>query len=244
MVSPPTCFTPTPTARAVHFRTVAALSSGQGAPKGNEFCPRKHLKVSFKSHPAPHCVTLMNPCHAGDPGSIAGWGRSPGEGNGFPLQYSCLENPMDGGAWLAIDHGVAESDTTERLTPTPWASAFFVSAKRSPGGNEVPGPSAGSERRRVSPWAPRTVPAALPGPAGLGGVHAHTAVRPDPSSLRGCCGHQGRGRSGVFCAWRTLGSSSHVVEEGAAAVENLFGGVWECRVLPSVKVKFGILHNG
>ena len=36
---------------------------------------------------------------AGDPGSIPGLGRSPGEGNGIPLQYSCLENPMDGGAW-------------------------------------------------------------------------------------------------------------------------------------------------
>ena len=38
-------------------------------------------------------------CNAGDPGSIPGLGRSPGEGNGTPLQYSCLENPMDGGAW-------------------------------------------------------------------------------------------------------------------------------------------------
>ena len=38
-------------------------------------------------------------CNAGDPGSIPGLGRSPGEGNGNPLQYSCLENPMDGGAW-------------------------------------------------------------------------------------------------------------------------------------------------
>ena len=37
--------------------------------------------------------------NAGDPGSIPGSGRSPGEGNGCPLQYSCLENPMDGGAW-------------------------------------------------------------------------------------------------------------------------------------------------
>ena len=36
---------------------------------------------------------------AGDPGSVQGLGRSPGEGNGSPLQYSCLENPMDGGAW-------------------------------------------------------------------------------------------------------------------------------------------------
>ena len=38
-------------------------------------------------------------CNAGDPGSIPGLGRSPGEGNGSPLQYSCLENPMDSGAW-------------------------------------------------------------------------------------------------------------------------------------------------
>ena len=45
------------------------------------------------------------------PGSIPGLGRSPGEGNGNPLQYSCLENPMDGGAWRAIVHGVAKSWT-------------------------------------------------------------------------------------------------------------------------------------
>ena len=48
---------------------------------------------------------------AGDPGSIPGLGRSPGEGNGNPLQYSCLENLMDGGAWQATAHGVAKSRT-------------------------------------------------------------------------------------------------------------------------------------
>ena len=41
-------------------------------------------------------------CNAGDLGSIPGLGRSPGQGNGYPLQYSCLENPMDRGAWWAI----------------------------------------------------------------------------------------------------------------------------------------------
>ena len=46
---------------------------------------------------------------AGDPGSIPGLGRSPGEGNGNPLQYSCLENPKEGGAWWATVHGVAKS---------------------------------------------------------------------------------------------------------------------------------------
>ena len=47
----------------------------------------------------------------GDPGSIPGSVRSPGEGNGNPLQYSWLENPMDGGAWWATVHGVAKSRT-------------------------------------------------------------------------------------------------------------------------------------
>ena len=49
--------------------------------------------------------------NAGDLGSIPGSGRSPGEGNGNPLLYSCLENPMDGGAWWATVHGVAKSQT-------------------------------------------------------------------------------------------------------------------------------------
>ena len=51
------------------------------------------------------------PANAGDPGSIPGSGRSPGVGNGDPLQYSCLENPLDRGAWWATVHGVAEGQT-------------------------------------------------------------------------------------------------------------------------------------
>ena len=50
-------------------------------------------------------------CNAGDPGSIPGLGGSSGEGNGNPLHYSCLENPMDIGAWWAAVHGVARSRT-------------------------------------------------------------------------------------------------------------------------------------
>ena len=50
-------------------------------------------------------------CNAGDLGLIPGLGRSPGEGNGYPLQYSCLENPMDRGAWQATVHGVTKSRT-------------------------------------------------------------------------------------------------------------------------------------
>ena len=48
-------------------------------------------------------------CNVGDLGSIPGLGRSPGEGNGYPIQYSGLENPMDRGAWQDAVHGVAES---------------------------------------------------------------------------------------------------------------------------------------
>ena len=53
------------------------------------------------------------PTGAGDSGSIPESGRFPGEENGSPLQYSCMENPMDIGSWPAIVHGVTESDTIE-----------------------------------------------------------------------------------------------------------------------------------
>ena len=56
-------------------------------------------------------------CGAGDPGSIPGLGRSPGEGGGNTLQYSCLGNPMDRGASWLLSTGHKESDTTERLRP-------------------------------------------------------------------------------------------------------------------------------
>ena len=54
---------------------------------------------------------LVNSGATGDMGSILGLGRSPEEGNGNPVQYSCLENPMDTGAWRATVHGVKESQT-------------------------------------------------------------------------------------------------------------------------------------
>ena len=53
----------------------------------------------------------LSACNAGDPNSIPESGGSPGEGNGNTLQYSCLENSMDGGAWWATVHGVTKSQT-------------------------------------------------------------------------------------------------------------------------------------
>ena len=53
-------------------------------------------------------------CNAGDVGLIPGLGRSPGEGNGYPLKYSCLENSMNRGAWWAIVRGVTKSWTRLR----------------------------------------------------------------------------------------------------------------------------------
>ena len=55
--------------------------------------------------------------NAGDLGSTPGLGRSPGGGHGNPLQYSCLENPMDTGAWQATVHGVAKSRTAQHYLP-------------------------------------------------------------------------------------------------------------------------------
>ena len=62
-------------------------------------------------------LVLKNPpASAGDSGSIPRSGRSPGGGHGNPLQYSCLENPTDRGAWQAAVHGVAKSQTQQRLS--------------------------------------------------------------------------------------------------------------------------------
>ena len=58
-----------------------------------------------------HTDGKASSCNVGDPGSIPGSGRSPGEGNGNPFQHSCLENPMDRGAWCAAVHGATKSQT-------------------------------------------------------------------------------------------------------------------------------------
>ena len=67
-------------------------------------------RILFKGFPC-SSVLKESTCNAGDLGSIPGSGSSPGEGNAKPLQYSCLENPMDRGAWQATVHGVTKNQT-------------------------------------------------------------------------------------------------------------------------------------
>ena len=64
-------------------------------------------------------VGKSSACNAGDPGSIPGSGRSPGEGNGNPLQYSWLKNPMDRGAWQATVHRIARDGNDLATKPPP-----------------------------------------------------------------------------------------------------------------------------
>ena len=116
-------------------------------------------------------------CNAGDPGSIPRSGRFPGEGNGNPLQYACLENPMDRGAWQATVHGVARvgRDLATLLLVVislcfPGGSEVKASARnagdlgsipglgRSPGegdGNLVFMPGESHERRILVGYSPR-----------------------------------------------------------------------------------------
>ena len=64
------------------------------------------------------CEGKESACYAGDLGSIPSLGRSPEGGNGCPLQHSCLENPMDTGAWQATVHSVAKSQTQMKQLST------------------------------------------------------------------------------------------------------------------------------
>ena len=68
--------------------------------------------------------TVKNACNAGDPGSIPGSGRSPGEGNGCLLQYSSLENSTDRGAWWAALHEVPRSEM--RLATNTFTLTLFL----------------------------------------------------------------------------------------------------------------------
>ena len=81
------------------------------------FLSKLYLKNNIQSFPG-GSEGKASACNVGDLGSIPGWERSAAEGNGNPLQYSCLENPMARGAWWATVQGVAKSQTRLKLLST------------------------------------------------------------------------------------------------------------------------------
>ena len=118
--------------------------------KLDQFIQSKNCKCSKKKKllPGPYTtwgfpgssVGKESACSSGDLGSISGSGRSPGEGNGNPLQYSCLENPMDRGAWWATVHGVAKNRTQDWATNINyllWPANLLLSPTCSPGGAKL-----------------------------------------------------------------------------------------------------------
>ena len=106
--------------RAEERREVEGKGKGErytqlGFPAGSSYI---NIKEEIKCKEL-HCIMCFPgdsdgkepACNAGDPGSIPESGRSPGGGHGYPLRYSCLENPMNRGAWKATVQGVAQSQT-------------------------------------------------------------------------------------------------------------------------------------
>ena len=95
------------------FTFISSLRDISQSPRANEQLSKYSLSTKLPGGSAGE----ESACDAGDLGLILGLGRSPGEGKGCPLQYSCPEIPMDRGTWRATAHGGhKESDTTERLT--------------------------------------------------------------------------------------------------------------------------------
>ena len=91
------------------------MSISEAGMRGNE---RKYLKYAAQSLEYGRFLSTCNAGDAGYTGSIPGSGRSPGGGNGNPLQYSCLKYSMDRGARRVTVHGVKKSQTTDQLITT------------------------------------------------------------------------------------------------------------------------------
>ena len=91
---------------------------------------RRHKKQGFPGG----SDGKVSACNEEDPGSIPGSGRSPGEGNGNPLQSSCLGNPMDRGAWRATVHGVTKSQTRPREGDSPRKAVVLARGPRASDG--------------------------------------------------------------------------------------------------------------
>ena len=103
----------------------------------------RNLFGIIKSNFSPWWLRLKeSACSAGDPGSIPGWGRSPGDGKGTPLQCSCLKTPIDRGAWLATVRGISKSQTwlsnehfrfSLTTSPAPHLYSWCLGPRHQPG---------------------------------------------------------------------------------------------------------------
>ena len=106
------------------LKRLSSSSSSLGIPKSPSHahwlrCSQGPFSSPFQDGGVPHSsIGKEFACNAGDPGLIPMLGRSPGEGNGNPLQYSCLENPINSKAWQATVYGVARVGRMERQTKT------------------------------------------------------------------------------------------------------------------------------
>ena len=133
-------------------------SQGRGSLVGYSPRGRKELDTTERLHLTSE--VKASACNAGDLGSIPGSGRYLGEGNGNPLQYSCLENPMDGGAWWATAHRVAKSRT--QLSDFTSLETHFRTKdiyRLKVGGGDLPGgpvaktPRSQCRSPRFHPWS-------------------------------------------------------------------------------------------
>ena len=94
-----------------HDQTVVEHLVGPETPAHEAFLPVLHQGIQDLRGFLGGSDGKESACNVGDSGSVPGLGRSPGEGKGKPIQYSCLENHTDGGAWWATVYGVAKSWT-------------------------------------------------------------------------------------------------------------------------------------
>ena len=101
-------FIPTPLSRSTLYQLLLFLTvSIVGLPQSVLLCIYMYVCSAFKGFPG-GSDNKESTCNTGDPGSIPGLGRPPGEGNGYPVQYFCLGDPMDSEAWWAAVHGVTQ----------------------------------------------------------------------------------------------------------------------------------------
>ena len=113
--------------QSLHFPASLGLSKSSFPSILQALKASGNLAVSLSILPSNSLKWPQSACDAGDLGLIAGLGRSPGEGNGNPLQYSCLENPMGRGAWQATVHGVTRArHDLETKPPSPLPQREWV----------------------------------------------------------------------------------------------------------------------